>query len=103
MLNIYLGVFILLLYNNDLEKHTYDCKNDRREGGGMLFPVRSLALATLYLYKQCTQPALLISLRFIYPRAGCVFRVLTALCSEVLGRWTEQYARVRLLWTLGAV
>ena len=52
MLNIYLGVFILILYNNDLEKHTYDCKNDRREGGGMLFPVRSLALATLYLYKQ---------------------------------------------------
>ena len=64
---------------------------------GCYFPVRSLALATLYLYKQCTQPALLISLRFIYPRAGCVFKVLTALCSEVLGRWTEQYARVRLL------
>lgn len=57
----------------------------------------SCSLATLYLYKQRTKPALLISLRFIHPRAGLVFKVLTVLCLEVLGRWTAQYARVRLL------
>ena len=72
---------------NDLEKHTHMIV--KIMGGkkvGSYFPVRSLALATLYLYKQFTKPALLISLRFIYPRAGFVFKVLTALCLEILGR-----------------